>query len=641
MKEPVRTKPCSRASLVAWLFFAIICLLPSRSLPAAEKAYVESLVASASEMGLHGERLWHVLVHYKPSVFHGHKSLVDDPRFFLSPEGKTGPKAELEATVRAFFETEAGEGDEHPRCRFPARYAWLKERLAMDESLLPAPECKGYEKYMESVNPRSAALIFPESYMNSPASMFGHTLLRIDSHYESKLVSYAINYAALTNESFGPAYAVKGLFGFYNGYYTIMPYYEKLNDYTHIENRDIWEYHLDLTEEEVRRMAMHIWEMKEMYSYYYFFDENCSYNLLFLLEAARPSLNLTDGFFYWVVPVDTVKAVKEKGLVTEAVYRPSKAKKIQHIAGLSRKEYRQRAKKIAREEMEPEEYFAGGSPSNEDRIKTLDMASEYLQFLFSRKEIDKPAYTKRFLSILTERSRLGKLHYSVPAPPLPDEGHGSSRAALGAGTLEDEEYALLRFRTAYHDVLDPDYGYTPGAAITFFDAELRLSFPDEKVFMEYFRPLSITSISPLGTFFKPVSWKVDVGFFSERPSEGERRTVFILNTGGGAAWSIYPGGLVYGMLEPVVKIAGSLEENYALGGGVSAGLLLPVTEHWKAQLGLRGAGFEFGDRHTEYSLQFNQSLRISANNSLKLNVERKKLDGRYATDINLTWNFYF
>ena len=33
---------------------------------------------------------------------------------------------------------------------------------------------------------------------------------------------------------------------------------------------------------------MHTYEMDKIYSDYYFFDENCSYDLLFLLDAARP-----------------------------------------------------------------------------------------------------------------------------------------------------------------------------------------------------------------------------------------------------------------------------------------------------------------------------------------------------------------
>jgi len=54
-------------------------------------------------MKLHEDPYWHILLHYKPGVS-GYESLVDDPRYFLAPDGKTNPETELDATIRAFFE---------------------------------------------------------------------------------------------------------------------------------------------------------------------------------------------------------------------------------------------------------------------------------------------------------------------------------------------------------------------------------------------------------------------------------------------------------------------------------------------------------------------------------------------------------
>ena len=82
----------------------------------------------------------------------------------------------------------------------------------------------------------------------------------------------------------------------FQGIFLHPPYYEKVTEYNNIDHRDIWEYDLNFSEHEVLRMVMHMWELKDIYSDYYFFDENCSYDLLYLLEAARPSLELTDEF---------------------------------------------------------------------------------------------------------------------------------------------------------------------------------------------------------------------------------------------------------------------------------------------------------------------------------------------------------
>ena len=195
------------------------------------------LIEEADRRALYNDKYWHTLLHYKKGVF-GLRSLIDDPNFFLAPGGKHNPKAELEATIKAFFQ-EPGEGTKHPVCRFDARYTWLKEQLGIDPSQLPVPECTHFEQLMVEIKPEAVSLIFPTSHINSPASMFGHTLLTIETATQSKLLSHAINYSAITTDTFGPLFAVKGLFGLYKGYFSILPYYGKLQEYSDIDHRDI------------------------------------------------------------------------------------------------------------------------------------------------------------------------------------------------------------------------------------------------------------------------------------------------------------------------------------------------------------------------------------------------------------------
>ena len=346
------------------------------------------IVNKALEKKMYRERTLHVLLHYKPSIAHGFKSLIDDPDFFIAPDGKYNPESELIATIKALFTTNVKD-DEHPRCRFVARYKWLIEKLDIDEKRLPDQECKKFNSYMEMLNPKSAVLVFPSSHINSPASMFGHTLLRLDSHYESKLMSYAVNYSAFVDKE---RLAFKGIFGFYKGYFAIMPYYEKIAEYGHIENRDIWEYHLNLSEEEVKNMTLHLWELQNIYSNYYFFDENCSYMLLFLNEAARPDVYLTDSFFYWVIPVDTIRIIKEQGLIDKTVYRPAKATKIKHIAQSTESHYQKLYKSLAKGTITPDDILRQEHNKNSDKIKTIDLSVEFLQYLYAKMKIDKNDY---------------------------------------------------------------------------------------------------------------------------------------------------------------------------------------------------------------------------------------------------------
>ena len=64
-------------------------------------SYPDALIEEAHRKELHKENYWYILLHYK-NGFSGMKSLVDDPDFFLAPDGKRNPQAELDATIRAF-----------------------------------------------------------------------------------------------------------------------------------------------------------------------------------------------------------------------------------------------------------------------------------------------------------------------------------------------------------------------------------------------------------------------------------------------------------------------------------------------------------------------------------------------------------
>ena len=119
-----------------------------------------------------------------------------------------------------------------------ARYEWLKNELNIDESQLPVESCKEFNEAYSRIGPKSVVGSFLQHTSTGLASTFGHTLLRIDGDYQSKLLSYATTYAAYADDTNGILYAFKGIFGYYKGYFTILPYYEKIKEYNDLEQRE-------------------------------------------------------------------------------------------------------------------------------------------------------------------------------------------------------------------------------------------------------------------------------------------------------------------------------------------------------------------------------------------------------------------
>ncbi len=649
--------PAGTVSLVLLctaVFFSIyIIAVPLHAEDAINEAgYVETLLRDAEKKELHRDRYWHTLLHYKEAIG-GVKSLVDDPKFFLSEKGRTDPREELRATIRAFFSPKI-EGERHPTCRFVARYQWLKDRLGIDPARVPAGECAEIFQMVESLRPSSVILSFPTSHINSPASMFGHTLLTIETGNRSRLLAHAVNYSAITTDTFGPLYTVRGIFGFYHGYFSILPYYAKIQEYGDFDHRDIWEYRLNFNADEMRRMLYHIYELDNIFSYYYFFDENCSYSLLFLLDAARPGLALSDEFysrfFTWVIPIDTIRGVERGNLIDSVVYRPSRVTTIRHIASRLSTENQRLALAIAAREKTTDDILKQ-QISTQEKILVCDLVSEYVRYQYSKGDITRAEYSDIFIKSLRTRATLGNpdsAAYTVPEPPRPEKGHLPARLAVGGGVRGDEPYQEVRLRPAYHVLLDPDDGFVEGGQIVFTDFAVRLYDREKKFELERWDMIDIISLSPRDRFIRSVSWKVNLGLKRRLLDDGDYHLVGQLNPGTGLAWKCGSFGIFYLFLEGEVDGGGDLDGRYSLGAGGSTGFIGGSARLWKFHLCARDLYSRFGEHGNEMTFALAQRFTISTNATFVIEARRTRVSepGSWSTaaaknEAGGSFNFFF
>lgn len=547
-------------------------LLLAVALAGADPYDPQELQARAADLGLADDREWLTLLHVEPAWYGARRSLVDDPAFFLSPRGKHDPAAELAATIAAVLQPVAGDGP-HAVQRFPARTGFLVRRLGLDPQRLPMPRSEEFEEAYRGLGPRSAAIAFPTAYMNTPASMFGHTLLVIRSRVRTGMASQAINYAALAGGDGGVAFAVKGVLGGYPGHFSLMPYWQKLNEYSDLDQRDVWEYELALSPEDIRRVLLHVWEMRGIRSDYYFFDENCAYYLLYLIDAARPELELHRQAPPWVIPLDTVRILREAGLVAGVEWRPSLLTKVRARVGRLPQARAERARRIALGEDPPA--AAAGDPA--EAADELDLAIDYLQALRNRRTVEQADFQPRFVGLLQARARLGvpaREAASAPGDVPPDQGHGSLRLGVGGGIDGGRTFLEASIRPAYHDLLDPAPGYVEGAQIDFMGVTGRWYEGDARPTLERFEAIGLRSFSPRDGFFAPPSWKVDTGIARELVGgAGRSEHHAFLDFGVGACWNLPLSGLWYATLDADLRVVDD-DPSLALGLGPEVGAVM-------------------------------------------------------------------
>src|SRR6478672_6834707 len=101
---PVRLSTLFRYAILT----LILSCLPATAMASEQidQTYLTDLIRRASEAHLAEDRYWHLLLHYRKNLISGYTSEADDPGFFLASDGKTNPKAELEATLTQFFSRE-------------------------------------------------------------------------------------------------------------------------------------------------------------------------------------------------------------------------------------------------------------------------------------------------------------------------------------------------------------------------------------------------------------------------------------------------------------------------------------------------------------------------------------------------------
>jgi hypothetical protein len=504
---------------------------------------------------------WHKLLHYRFHPFSfSTKSENDAEVFFLSPGGKT----DLTATLRAFL-TQDQYPDQSPQCRFPARYQWLKEQLPnLDFEEHACPEL---QDWMDELNAEALTLVFPAAHINSPSSMYGHTLVRLDrlDPDENELLAYAVNFAADHDpEDNELVFSYKGLTGGYPGRASIMPFYIKSRDYQHMEYRNIWEYRLDFTQDEVDQFVRHIWELRDTFFDYYFFDENCAYQIVTLLDAASERSNIANRFSLTAVPVDTIREMYRQDLVDNESFRPSSATQMKHLTKNASTLAVSVAKQLVDSDIEIG--LALSELNTTEKIQALEIAHEYARYLAVKKKQSNPLLRQRNLAILSARSRLPSSDQfddpyfteEIQAPYRDDQGHGTHRLTLGrgwaySGASPNQSYQQLVWRPAYHEMMDPPEGFAPGSQIEMGEIEFRYwqqadDHQRQALQLHSFSAVEVLSMTDRGDFIRPLSWGIRFGL--ERFQQDGADLFGLLEGRFGRTWSMLDTSTSTGVTSP-------------------------------------------------------------------------------------------
>jgi len=486
-----------------FLVFLLLCILTPHAVWGFSIERTASYKKIALEQRLAENPQWLKLGHYHPT-WNGLPASKIQGDFFLLPPGAQDPEAELLTTIEQLF----SESGKTLQCRYLGRVHWLKQVLPLAaEDLQPCPERDDWKKKLGA---KEVSIIFASGDVNSPASSFGHTFLKFhnpENTRELELLDYGVNYAAITGDDTGALFALKGLFGFYPGAYSMLPYHQKIREYTNLEGRDLWEYKLKLSESDVAFLVNHLLELDGSYSYYYFSDENCSYQILELLNLVRPTQNLTKNFSDFVIPLDTLRVLQDLNLLAEEKSRPSlQAEWRSRYAGLGL----QQKQELREAVKNPQHFKFTDSPTNTEKAEVLEASLSYfaIKEYREKKELKDEKY-----ALAVTRAKLGQITEPLIIAP-PKSPLLSPRAQglyFGFGQSQEKNYLNFKYRRAFHDYLSEDTGLSPFTQLEVVSFNFRYFTETKNLDLTQFTLINIISTSPTNILDHPLSWSLDLG----------------------------------------------------------------------------------------------------------------------------------
>ena len=620
----------------------LLGLMCSASVYAEQNPVLEKAIIDAKQQQLAQDVTWQRLMYANTQG----KSDVTYSGYFISAQGAQDLTQELQQNIQALFQTT--DANQSIRCRFPARSQWLIQKLNIKNSDLPLVSCPEFDTWLNQIKPYKATLIYATDFMGNPSSMFGHTLLRLDPKDQKQLnlVSYAVNYAATVTGQDNWSYAWKGLTGQYPGEYSLMPYYRKVKEYSDFESRDLWEYELNLTEDETRFLVSHIWEMQKVSFPYYFVSDNCAYRLLGLIDLVRPHANLSEQFKVATIPVESIKAIEQQGFVREKVYRPALetqllAQSRQHGTDLAKVAHHLTS--VAPENMATQI----ASYTEIERAKILEMTYDDLYLQFTSRQVEASVAQPKFRQLLSLRSQmdLAKQREEPKTPKIdPTQSHDARTFSFQAGRVQGDDFVEIGHRQAYHDLIDPQGGLRTGTQLLFLDGAVQ--YRDDELKLSHLDLLTVNSYNPITPFKAPLTWGFNLGWQQEsfddgQFSEDEQHGVLSLKAQAGYTLAnAEREHLCYAQIQNYLQAGQALDKGWRIGLGPTLGCQNIWSNHINSLVQVELPYWE--DTH-QWQLKFNSQVQYSfdAQNAMRVHWEYQQQDQKDWQKMALGFIHYF
>ena len=378
---------------------------------------------------------------------------------------------------------------------------------------------------------------------------------------------------------------------------------------------------------------------------YFFIDENCSYQLLALLESARPELNLTAAFRFDAIPADTVRAVVAvPGLLKQVKFRPSRRTVLLHRADKLNPKLQILANNIAQGDL-PLDQLQETDLTQQQKAQILELSFAYLAYLNAEQLRLKQAVDQQQpYELLVARNALpvDSQYPQIPTPAIrPDQGHKGNRLRFSYGYEDPGHFLELEFRWAYHDLYDPDGGFIQGSQLEFFKPAFRYYPRHNQLQLESVDFVNITSLPQRNRLINVFSWQASVAVNRLRFADGDRPLLGSFRAGLGLSYELSDNTLFSAFALGSVRISDKFKQYIALGSGVELQIQHDLSKNWRIGLSANIVQYFQGITHTSFDYSLKQRYSLTQNQALFIVLSQRNEFSDAVFGGQISWQLYF
>lgn len=581
-------------------------------------SFANNIYEEIEQNKIYNSHIWKSLLHInsdKPSI---------NSKDFLFSFDDFSLKNELLKNVEQI------KNNKHYPCKFPARYLWLTTNFPeLKELKQDNIECREFNEYLEKTNADSIDLIFVSENIKNPSSMMGHIFFKINGFYDDKKRENSISFFTILNHLNIPILAYESIIKGMNGYFILSPYQTQIFNYVNKEERNIWEYKLNLTAEQQKLIYYHFWELKDIDITYYFTNFNCATIIDNML-----SISSEDYYFepisFWLTPKDVVKRANKFKLIQLSNTLPSLEWSLYMInENLDKKNIERLKSQIDDKNINSIRF----SIENNNLSKLeIEFIRNYTKYLYIKKGILEYQEYKNIINLLN-KDDLDFIDYSNYKNPINTQD--SKQLSIGYLQKDKENFTKLGLLLAGNTLYDDNRNYFSENSLQIGNIEILAN--KSEIFLNKIDFYDMKSYLPINNILTDLSSEFAISYYNKFNNLYINNSLLIKG-GVGLSNKLSADTFLYYLANFEVYI----DKSYIYPViKPKAGLNIYEILDMKTVLEYE---YEYNLRKIDYSfhkLSLNQSINIDNNHRFDLNLKIMKNNKRENKIYSFTYNYFF